>query len=147
MKRIINFNTVEGDPNLVTSEKILVSFDTNSGLLKDVQMRNSGGDLYSILPSSPKEEYINLPKVLVDLPVSEAPQECTEEIEAAYNLIKERVPSKTVNTYCTIYQCIGYQSMTDMGEVLLINYLADDRIMALIFQANEGKRTYLKQLV
>lgn len=49
MKRIINFKVVEGDPNEVTDNELLVIRDYDTGKIKDIQKRNSLGKLESII--------------------------------------------------------------------------------------------------
>lgn len=52
MKRIFNFRVVEGDPNEVTDNELLVIRDYDTGKIKDIQKRNSLGKLESIISGS-----------------------------------------------------------------------------------------------
>lgn len=49
MKRVFNFKVVEGDPNEVTDNELLVIRDYDTGKIKDIQKRNSLGKLESII--------------------------------------------------------------------------------------------------
>lgn len=53
MKRVLNLGTlsriVEGDPNEVTVNEILVIKDEATGKIKDIQVRGTGGVLESVL--------------------------------------------------------------------------------------------------
>lgn len=57
MKRVINLGSlsriVEGDPNEVTVNEILVIKDEATGKIKDIQRRGTGGEMESLLLNPP----------------------------------------------------------------------------------------------
>lgn len=56
MKRVLNFRVVEGDPNEVDKNEILLVRDNSTGKIKDIMQRDSTGELVSILPECPEPE-------------------------------------------------------------------------------------------
>jgi len=54
MKRILNFRVVEGDPNEVDKNEILLIRDNSDGSIKDIMKRDDTGKLVSMLPKCPE---------------------------------------------------------------------------------------------
>lgn len=54
MKRILNFRVVEGDPNEVDRNEILLVRDKATGKISDIMQRDGTGELVSILPECPE---------------------------------------------------------------------------------------------
>lgn len=53
MKRVFNFKMVEGDPNEVTHNEVLIVKDPATGKIKDIQKRDSKtGKMASIISES-----------------------------------------------------------------------------------------------
>lgn len=52
MKRIFNFRLVEGDPNEIGYNEILVIRDKSTGKIQDIQKRGSNGKMESLIVGS-----------------------------------------------------------------------------------------------
>lgn len=49
MKRTLNFRVVEGDPNEIDKNEILITRDNSTGEITNIQKRDSTGELKSIV--------------------------------------------------------------------------------------------------
>lgn len=58
MKRTLNFRVVEGDPNEIDKNEILITRDNSTGEITDIQKRDSTGELKSIVVSKKNEEVL-----------------------------------------------------------------------------------------
>lgn len=51
MKRTLNFRVVEGDPNEIDKNEILITRDNSTGEITNIQKRDRQGELKSIVVS------------------------------------------------------------------------------------------------
>lgn len=58
MKRTLNFRVVEGDPNEIDKNEILITRDNSTGEITNIQKRDSTGELKSIVVSKKNEEVL-----------------------------------------------------------------------------------------
>lgn len=52
MKRVLNFRVVEGDPNEVDKNEILLVRDNSTGKVKSIRERGSDGSIRDIFPDN-----------------------------------------------------------------------------------------------
>lgn len=52
MKRVLNFRVVEGDPNEVDKNEILLVRDNSTGKVKSIRERGSDGSLEELIPDN-----------------------------------------------------------------------------------------------
>lgn len=58
MKRVLNFRVVEGDPNEVDKNEILLVRDNLTGKIKNIKKRESNGELKDAIESSTEKHII-----------------------------------------------------------------------------------------
>lgn len=66
MKRTLNFRVVEGDPNEIDKNEILITRDNSTGEITNIQKRDSTGELKSIVVPKKNEEVLYIRDTTLD---------------------------------------------------------------------------------